>query len=111
MNITKGDLKRLEPPEYLNDNIIDFRIKYFDESNIDNDIDITNKPYYVFSSLFFTKLNEKSNINDTYENVKKWTNKVDIFEKDFLLFPINDLNHWSLFLAIRPGLAMVNYLI
>jgi hypothetical protein len=38
--------------------------------------------------------------------VKRWTKNVDIFEKDFLIIPINEANHWSLVIIVRPGLLM-----
>jgi len=33
---------------------------------------------------------------DKYGRVKTWAKDVDIFAKDYLYFPINEFEHWSL---------------
>lgn len=48
------------------------------------------------------KLNEL--FKGCYENIKKWV-KEDLFEKDYLLFPLNLPEHWSLLIAHKPILA------
>ena len=60
---------------------------------------------HIFSSLFYSKLTELSEY-ESYQLVKRWTKNVDIFEKDFLIIPINESNHWSLTIIVRPGLLM-----
>ena len=32
--------------------------------------------------------------------------KCGYFEKDFIVIPINDCNHWSLSVIVRPAVAM-----
>ena len=61
---------------------------------------------YVYNSLFYTKLTESSNEKNGFELVKRWTKNVDIFEKDFLVIPVNLVNHWSLVVVVRPALCM-----
>ena len=39
-----------------------------------------------------------------HSRIKSWTKKVDIFEKDFLIFPINEHSHWFLAIVCFPGL-------
>jgi Ulp1 family protease len=34
--------------------------------------------------------------------VKRWTKKLDIFEKDILVFPINAFKHWFCLLVLNP---------
>lgn len=58
---------------------------------------------HVCNSLFFTKLCEKNRVDDGYELVKRWTKNVDIFNFDLIIIPINEGNHWSLFVVVRPG--------
>ena len=41
----------------------------------------------------------------TFEQVRRWTSKVDIFAKDYLLIPINDADHGTLFVIVNPGVA------
>lgn len=36
--------------------------------------------------------------------VKSWTKKVDLFEKDYLIIPINERAHWFLAIVCFPGL-------
>ena len=38
-----------------------------------------------------------------YERVKKWTSKINIFEKEFLVIPINENAHWYLAFVFYPG--------
>jgi sentrin-specific protease 7 len=38
--------------------------------------------------------------------VKKWTKNVDIFNKDFLLVPVNYKLHWSLGIVCFPGAVL-----
>lgn len=40
-----------------------------------------------------------------HSRVKSWTKKVDIFEKDYLVIPINERNHWFLAIVCFPGLS------
>lgn len=41
-----------------------------------------------------------------YANVQRWTRKMDIFDKEFLLVPVNKNLHWSLAIVCHPGLAL-----
>ena len=107
--LTQGDVKRLEDvTEYLNDNLIDFRMKRLMEQLKIEDIENYSR-IHVFSSLFYTKLTEDSRENEGYELVKRWTKNVDIFEKEFLVIPINFANHWSLVVIVRPSICMEEY--
>lgn len=40
-----------------------------------------------------------------HSRVKSWTKKVDIFEKDYLVIPINERNHWFLAIVCFPWLS------
>ncbi len=40
-----------------------------------------------------------------HSRVKSWTKKVDIFEKDFLIIPINERAHWFLAIVCFAGLS------
>ena len=35
--------------------------------------------------------------------MKRWTRKVNIFEKDFVVVPINENSHWYLSIICYPG--------
>lgn len=53
---------------------------------------------YMFDSFFYTSLTNKKTTDSLvyskskirHERVKKWTKKVNLFEKDFIFIPINE---------------------
>ena len=38
-----------------------------------------------------------------YERVKRWTKKMNIFDKDFIVVPINEHSHWFVAVICFPG--------
>lgn len=42
-------------------------------------------------------------VAENYKNIKRWTRKVDIFEKEYLIVPINALKHWYCVIVVNPG--------
>lgn len=38
-----------------------------------------------------------------YDRVRKWTKKVNLFEKDFIVVPINEHAHWFVCVICFPG--------
>lgn len=70
LSITHGDLKRLQPEEYLNDTLIEFGLKYAFPTDRRlyaenfrlwlNDLDpALADQIHVFSSFFYKKLNNR----------------------------------------------------
>ncbi|KAI0034653.1 hypothetical protein K488DRAFT_45060 [Vararia minispora EC-137] len=87
VNITKGDLARLAPGEYLNDTLIEFGLRlWLDDLRQVNPERIDE--IYVFNSFFYKKLSDKK--CEGYQDVRKWTAKVDIFSKKYLIIPVNE---------------------
>lgn len=131
-NITAGDRSRLREGEFLNDSLEDFGLKKI-ISELDDRAklrhakeggsrcDISSRTH-VFSSFFFKKLSIKSQTKisvgnpcelqeagkvwEPFEGVSKWTRNVDVFEKDFLIIPINASQHWFLAVVYKPGLIL-----
>ncbi|KAL5524466.1 hypothetical protein ACEPAF_9606 [Sanghuangporus sanghuang] len=103
VNITNSDLRRLEPFEFLNDTLIEFGLKLWL-----NDLRETQPALadsvHVFSSFFFKKLASKSNKTpeEGHKSVRKWTAKVDLFKKKFIVVPINENIHWYLAIIYHP---------
>jgi len=94
ITITSKDYQCLESSEFLNDVIIDFYLKARQKSNQD-----IEKKAHIFSTFFYERLSfhlSKDNNVDGYDRVKKWTKKVNIFEKDFIVVPVNEKLHWYL---------------
>ncbi|OBZ68651.1 hypothetical protein A0H81_11055 [Grifola frondosa] len=100
INITVGDLKRLDDGQYLNDTIIEFGLKLWLNDLREKQPDLAEQ-IYVFSSFFYKKLNIK-NKEDGYRSVRKWTSKVDIFKKKYIIVPINENLHWYLAIIHNP---------
>ncbi len=81
---------------------------------------------HIFSSFFLEKLiseilkdeaiGEKDatslvdyardRVRENYKNVKRWTKKIDIFEKKVLVIPINAFKHWFTVLVLNPQLLL-----
>ncbi|SCV01177.1 LANO_0F10528g1_1 [Lachancea nothofagi CBS 11611] len=91
LSITNQDFKCLYNHDWINDSILDFFIKYWIECSAAKDI-ISFDQVHVMSSFFYTKL--VSNAENYYTNVKKWVRDTDLFNKDYVVMPINESFHW-----------------
>ncbi|KAJ1286272.1 hypothetical protein BS78_03G340500 [Paspalum vaginatum] len=109
VSISKRDVELLLPETFVNDTIIDFYIKY-----LGTRIESTEKHrYHFFNSFFFRKLADLDKDQGrapegraAFLRVRKWTRKINIFEKDFLFIPVNFNLHWSLIVICYPGEVM-----
>ena len=110
------DLNCLRDGQYLNDNIMNFYLKYYqhngdfcqNESILDrihiydtlfsnNLLKISSRKRYIFPNNLVAYTSTP--FEETYQKVlKRWTKDVDIFSKDFLIIPLIKDSHW--FLAI-----------
>ncbi|KAL0957327.1 hypothetical protein HGRIS_001135 [Hohenbuehelia grisea] len=105
VTIQTSDLNRLQPGEYLNDTLTEFGLKvWLKELEIQRP-DFA-KSIHVFSSFFYKKLNKKK-IEDGYQSVKKWTSKVDLFDKKYVIIPINENMHWYLAIIYLPEYVLM----
>ncbi|CAL1674391.1 unnamed protein product [Lasius platythorax] len=111
--INTEDYLCLAEDQFLNDVIIDFYLKYLTlEILSESDQHRT----HVFSSYFYKRLTSphaqaaESIVPMTpaakrHARVQKWTKNVNIFEKDFIIIPINEHAHWFLAIICFPGLV------
>ncbi|KAI8093251.1 uncharacterized protein BX664DRAFT_329292 [Halteromyces radiatus] len=107
ITITVEDQTRLEPTMFLNDSIIDFYLKWLMDSYSGINKHYRNKrrnrraveQTHIFSSFFYNRLIQGSEKSISYENVKKWTSKINLFGKKYAIFPINENWHWYLVLV------------
>ncbi|XP_076949465.1 putative ubiquitin-like-specific protease 2B [Bidens hawaiensis] len=106
VSISKRDFDLLQPDTFVNDTIIDFYIKYL-KNKIKPD---EKRNLHFFNSFFFRKLADpdKDSIDASkgavaYQRVKKWTRKVNLFEKDYVFIPVNYNFHWSLIVMCHLG--------
>lgn len=106
VSISKRDFDLLQPDTFVNDTIIDFYIKY-----LKNKIEPEERHrFHFFNSFFFRKLADpdKDPLNASegraaFQRVKKWTRKVNLFEKDYVFIPVNYNYHWSLVVICHLG--------
>ncbi|CAD8208805.1 unnamed protein product [Paramecium pentaurelia] len=114
IQIKYHDVLKLNPPNYLNDGIINFYLKFIEFELLDESL---RSKTYIFNTYFVEKLcpfdklqtiqqNDNHRINElfkqSYEHIKRWV-KEDLTEKEYLLFPINLPEHWSLLIAHKQS--------
>ncbi|XP_025163785.1 uncharacterized protein LOC105182689 isoform X2 [Harpegnathos saltator] len=111
--INTEDYLCLGEDQFLNDVIIDFYLKYLTlEVLSESDQHRT----HVFSSYFYKRLTSPhaqaaentspmTPAAKRHARVQKWTKNVNIFEKDFVIIPINEHAHWFLAIICFPGLV------
>eukprot|EP00741_Cyanophora_paradoxa_P023358 tig00000254_g22564.t1 len=116
--LTKRDFERLRPGEMLNDNVIDFYLKYIEVELLPN-VNRTRaergeRPLrcHFFNSFFYTRLSLGGDPEGNYEAVRRWTRNVDIFTLDYLFIPVHVLQgldeaHWALTIVCNPRRAFV----
>lgn len=106
VSISRREIELLEPNTFVNDTIIDFYIKYLKTKIPVNE----RHKYHFFNSFFFRKLADldKDHVSASegraaFLRVRKWTRKINIFEKDYIFIPVNFSLHWSLLVICHPG--------
>uniref|UniRef100_A0A1A9V6V2 Ubiquitin-like protease family profile domain-containing protein n=1 Tax=Glossina austeni TaxID=7395 RepID=A0A1A9V6V2_GLOAU len=102
----------LATDQYINDIIIDFYLKWF----YDRIPKVERDRTFIFSALFYQTLtafardiNPHKRVNETdheksHVRVRNWTKNVNLFEKDFIIIPINENSHWFLAIVCFPSL-------
>ncbi|RRT42192.1 hypothetical protein BHE74_00035677 [Ensete ventricosum] len=64
--------------------------------------------FHFFNSFFSRKLVGKdlggvSEGREAFLHVRRWTQKVNIFDKEYIFKPVNFSLHWSLLVICHPG--------
>ncbi|ORX61117.1 cysteine proteinase [Piromyces finnis] len=101
--ITTEDVERLKSNFFLNDSLIEFYLKYlYDQLSIS-----FKKKFHLINSFFYEQILRLSKKEKTpkeiYQHIKKWTSKVDLFSKQYLIIPINQDYHWHMLVIYNPG--------
>ena len=117
VSVSTEDYYCLEEESFLNDTTIDFYFKWLQFSILKpEDRDRT----HIFSTFFYKRLTTRpikqknkvhpveddpklSAADKRYERVKRWTKKMNIFDKDFIVVPINEQSHWFVAVICFPG--------
>jgi hypothetical protein len=89
LDIKPDDFRKLDSGNFLNDTLINFFLKYFHQATVHPNKALADS-IYLFNSFFYTKL------LGGYNEVKKWTSKVDLFKYLYVFVPINLKAHWHL---------------
>jgi Ulp1 family protease len=102
ITFSKLDRLSLNPKTYVNDNVVDFWMVWITRNERDNASSILTCTSHFYDCLV--------NPNFGLEHVSRWmqNRKVDIFSKDFILFPICLDKHWSLIVTYFAGLLPNN---
>ncbi|KAG0301391.1 hypothetical protein BGZ98_008401 [Dissophora globulifera] len=101
------DVSRLEDGEFLNDTLIEFGLKYA-QANAEIKNAALAGQVYIFNSFFYQRFVSKpgKGISNSYEAIKSWTAKVDLFSMKYIIVPINENLHWYLAIITNPGLLL-----
>jgi len=119
VSVTNEDYSCLEAEQFLNDVIIDFYLKYLQHGKFSS-IEAVKDRTHIFTTYFYKRLTTRpqygkgkthpveDNQNLTaaekrYDRVERWTKKVNLFEKDFIVVPINEHAHWFVCVICFPG--------
>merc|ERR1719370_266853 len=108
--VTLEDYKTLQVGTFLNDVIIDFYLKHLQYTVFSAE---DRDRVHIFTTFWFSRLTSKPSpiearkdpVQRRYDRVKRWTRKVNIFEKDFVVVPINENYHWYLCIICYPGMV------
>lgn len=105
ITITLQDYECLASNRYINDKIVEFYCQYLlNERLTAEQITAT----HIFSSFFFERLTTvpvwEMTAQINYDSVETWTKNVDLFEKEFIIVPINDGSHWFVAIICFPGI-------
>lgn len=102
VELHRQSLDCLKSGSYLDDNIIQFYSAFL----LNNCQESHASRFHIFDSIFFDRLNkifgDSIDVNQ-WRQLNKWYSHVDIFSKDFLLFPVCSEDHWFLIVVCYPN--------
>ncbi|KAF8984522.1 hypothetical protein BGZ46_007782 [Entomortierella lignicola] len=101
------DAARLEKGEFLNDTIIEFGLKYAQANAEKKNVALSGQ-VYIFNTFFYQRLVAKppKGMANSYEAIRSWTAKTDIFSMKYIIVPIHEKLHWYLAIITNPGLLL-----
>lgn len=45
----------------------------------------------------------KKKVIEAYPTMKRWTKRIDLFSKEYIVIPINAYKHWNCMIVVSPG--------
>lgn len=100
IDLSEKDLECLKPSTFVNDNIINFYLKYMYRCMLNEN---QRQRVHIFDSFFCEALDQMDE-----QRVQRWLRRVNIFEKDFLLIPAMIDEHWFLIIIRNPGVILTS---
>jgi hypothetical protein len=88
-SVERDDISRLDEGQCLNDNLINFYLKYLAKSHPESSDRI-----YIWNTFFYEKLRTGKGRDINFDGVRKWTAKIDLFKYDYVVVPVNESFHW-----------------
>lgn len=93
--VDRQDIERLDEGEFLNDNLIAFYLRYLEKELQEKNPAFAKRVYFQ-NTFFYDRLVKSpprgKRIN--YDAVQRWTAKVDLTNYDYIIVPVNELQHW-----------------
>lgn len=94
--VDRRDIERLNEGEFLNDNLLQFYLRYLEEKTKTENPGVAKRVLFM-NPFFYQRLTRgKGRSSIDYDGVKRWTSKLDIFEYDYVIVPVNEHAHWYL---------------
>ncbi|EPE34126.1 Cysteine proteinase [Glarea lozoyensis ATCC 20868] len=94
--VQKDDVERLDEGIFLNDNLIEFYLRWL-ENSLEQKSPQLSKRVYLHNTFFFKRLTQNGRGREIdYNAVERWTNKVDLLSYDYIIVPIHENSHWYL---------------
>ncbi|XP_022725548.1 ubiquitin-like-specific protease 1D isoform X2 [Durio zibethinus] len=104
VEICFGDIDSLAPETFLTSQIMNFYIRYLQQQASPTNRAICD--YHFFNTYFYQKLKDavsyKGSDKDLFIKFRSWWKGVNIFQKAYVLIPINEDYHWSLIIICIP---------
>ncbi|CAH1390774.1 unnamed protein product [Nezara viridula] len=88
LKITRRDIQTLNGLNWLNDEVINFYMQLLEDRAQKTE---RYPPIHTFSTFFYAGLQSRG-----HAGMKRWTKKVNIFEKQLIIIPIHLHMHWCL---------------
>lgn len=94
--VDRQDIIRLNEGEFLNDNVLQFYLRYLEEKSKTQHPEVAKRVLFM-NPFFYQRLTKgKGRSHIDYDGIKRWTAKVDVFAYDYVIVPVNEHAHWYL---------------
>jgi Ulp1 family protease len=101
---TRHDYKHIQPHQFLNDTIISFFMQFHLDKHVDQNL---KERIHIFNSFFFAKIksirHSKDDKDTSFAHASRWIKSVNIFDKEFLIMPVCENDHWILIIVCYPA--------